>query len=601
MLDSRRGLEGTSMIAFLPITRYRVDYQVASGRPFSSFERLLLKSVKSGQGTVSDLAQIFCVHRRLIVEGLVTLMQAGWVSLGSDDEHFILSPSGEIASAGRTLPDTIAISDRHLTVVVEKVTGQVARNNEVDFYTRSNLKTLWNGGVALRKGDISNIVDPGLVAGLLSHQPTEWIRWIGPIAVLSDNAAFAVIDVDTNAERIGGIPKSWESLLLEPCIEQVRRKERKLAESKQVLDDEELRQFVRRDVFIGTEDEYGKDDTGWAPALVDSGDVLRDTSQHEAALSTLIETAESYVALALPSFSKPGIAHLLPKLSNAISRGLLVNLFFGQLPDKNDVEGRLGLDLLKKLEYDSTHSSETGRLVVASRESECSSSVALADTREGPSAIFGVYPWALVPSEQSLRYLSIKLSEPRAVARLCELLADFSSADERLRLDSGFVRLKRAAEELRQTAQSDVGQSVGSMQARILLDRDHQYAIEALCSGARQTIRVFTNDLLSLSDNGWLRLIISAANRGVLNIRIVFSSPENTPDDHVDLSMAAKSGVVFEPNPSIEGSLFIADNDSAIITSGRSNEISARQSYAARIGLALRGKGLNELLAVTGF
>jgi hypothetical protein len=68
--------------------------------------------------------------------------------------------------------------------------------------------------------------------------------------------------------------------------------------------------------------------------------------------------------------------------------------------------------------------------------------------------------------------------------RVCELLADFSAADERLRLDSGFVRLKRAAEELRQTAQSVVGQSVSSMQARILLDRDHQYAIAALCSGA---------------------------------------------------------------------------------------------------------------------
>jgi hypothetical protein len=589
------------MIAFLPITRYRVDYQVASGRPFSSFERLLLKSVKSGYGTVPDLAQIFCVHRRLIVEGLVTLMQAGWVSLGSDEGHFILSPSGEIASAGRTLPDTIAISDRHLTVVVEKVTGQVARNNEIDFYTRSNLRTLWNGGVALRKGDISNIVDPGLVAGLLSHQPTEWIRWIGPIAVLSDNAAFAVIDVDTNTERIGGIPKSWESLLLEPCIEQVRRKERKLAESSQVLDDEELRQLVRRDVIVVTEDEYGKDDTGWAPALLDGGDILHDTSQHEAALTTLIENAESYVALALPSFSQAGIVDLLPKLSNAVSRGLLVNLFFGQLPDKGDVDGRLGLDLLKKLEYDSTHSSEAGRLAVASRESECSSSIALADTREGPSAILGVYPWASVPLDQNLRYLSIKVSEPRAVARLCELLADFSAADERLRLDSGFVRLKRAAEELRQTAQSVVGQSVSSMQARILLDRDHQYAIEALCSGASQSLKVFTNDLLSLSGNGWLRLIISAANRGVLSIRIAFSSPEYIPDDNVDLTMAAKSGVVFEHSPSIEGSSFIADNDSAIITSGRPDEISARQSYAARIGLALRGEGVSELLAPAGF
>lgn len=584
------------MIAFLPITRYRVDYQVASGRPFSSFERLLLKSVKTGYGTVPDLARIFCVHQRLIVEGLVTLMQAGWVSLGSDEGHFVLSPSGRIASAGKSLPDTIAISDRHLTVVLEKVTGQVARNNEIDFYTRSNLRTLWSGGVELRKGDISNIVDPGWVAGLLSHQPTEWIRWIGPIAVLSDNAAFAVIDVDTNAGRLGGIPKSWEALLLGPCLEQVRRQERKLAESNQEPGDEELRQLVRRDVIIATEDEYGKDDTGWASAVLDSGDILHDTNQHEAAITTLIENAESYVALALPSFSQAGIVHFLPKLENAVSRGLLVNLFFGQLPDKSDLDGRRALDLLKKLEYDSTHNSEAGRLAVASRESECSSSIALADTSEGPSAILGVYPWALIPSDQNLRYLSIRVSEPRAVARLCELLADFSAADERLRLDSGFVRLKKAAEELRRTAQSVVGRPVSSLQARILLDRDHQYAIQALCSGASQSLKVFTNDLLSLSRNGWLRLIISAASRGVRSIRIAFSSPEYVPNDNVDVNEAAKLGVIFDHNPTIEGRVVIADNDSALLTSGRSDEISARQSYAARVGLALRGEGISGLL-----
>jgi hypothetical protein len=65
------------MIAFLPIARYRVVYQVASGRPFSSFERLLLKAIKDGHGSVPALAKMFCIHRRMIVEGLVTLMQAG--------------------------------------------------------------------------------------------------------------------------------------------------------------------------------------------------------------------------------------------------------------------------------------------------------------------------------------------------------------------------------------------------------------------------------------------------------------------------------------------------------------------------------------------
>ncbi|OAI56596.1 hypothetical protein AYO50_02580 [Acidobacteria bacterium SCGC AG-212-P17] len=157
--------------------------------------------------------------------------------------------------------------------------------------------------------------------------------------------------------------------------------------------------------------------------------------------------------------------------------------------------------------------------------------------------------------------------------------------------------MKKAAEELRQAAQSVVARPVSSLQTRILLDRDHQYAIQALCSAASQSLKVFTSDLLSLSRDGWLRLIISSASRGVRNIRIAFSSPEHVPDDNVDVNEAANLGVIFYHNPSIEGSLVIADNDSALLTSGRPEEISARHSYAARVGLALRGEGISGLLA----
>lgn len=235
------------MIAFLPIARYRAEYQVASGRPFSSFERLLLKAIREGQDNLSQLARTFAVHQRLIVEGLVTLMQAGWVSLGQSDREFVLTASGEKACGdSAVLPPTIVVADRQQTIVVEKVTGQVARSNEVDFFSRSKLKPLWEAGAALRKRDVSNVVDPGLIAPLLPHQHAEWIRWIGPISVLSDDAAFVVIDVDTTKERLAGVPKAWEALLLPECINQVRRKERELASRGIEVDDKNLREFVRR-------------------------------------------------------------------------------------------------------------------------------------------------------------------------------------------------------------------------------------------------------------------------------------------------------------------------------------------------------------------
>jgi hypothetical protein len=261
------------MIAFLPIARYKVEYQLASGRPFSSFERLLLKAIHTGTANLNDLAGTFAIHRRLVIEGLVTLMQAGWVSLGTGTGEFVLSPSGERACAGSEgLPPTIVVSDRHQTIVVEKVTGQVTRSKEIEFYSRSKLKTLWDAGLALRKGDISNVIDPGLISPLLPHQPTEWIRWIGPITVLSDNAAFAVVDVDTAAGRINGTPKSWEALLLPECVDQVARRERELASSGVELNDEELRHFVRG-VGEVPDEEIVDGESGWSAVKLSSENV----------------------------------------------------------------------------------------------------------------------------------------------------------------------------------------------------------------------------------------------------------------------------------------------------------------------------------------
>jgi hypothetical protein len=577
------------MIAFLPIARYRVDYQIASGRPFSSFERLLLKAVKEGHNSVPALAKIFCIHRRLIVEGLVTLMQAGWVSLGAEEAQFILSPSGAKASEGSDLPDTIAVSDRHLTIIVEKVSGQVARSNEVDFHTRANLRNLWEGGVLLRKGDISNIVDPGLVSSLLPHQPTEWIRWIGPITVLSDNAAFAVIDVDTEAQQIGGIPKAWESLLLTDCLEEVGRRERQLAEAETPIEDGELRQLVRRDSAEALDGESSQVDSVWAPATLGPRDILWSISDHQGVLNSLVDNAETYLAIASPELSQAGIAELLPVLKNALSRGLLVNVFMGHLPKRSDTHAWAAFETLRKIEYDSARALGVGRLAISARESECATNIVLADTKEGPTAILGTYAWTAMNAADCTPHLSVRLSDSWAVARLCELLADFSSADERLRLDAGFVRLKKAAGELRQHAQGGSARQGDSLEARLLLERDHQQAVQFVTATAKQKLSVATNDFIGIARSGWLAMIAAASERLGPKVHIAYCSPTDLPTDLPGLAILSKYGATLERKNAMDGTIIIADDDHVVISNYKSEVISARRSYAARIGIVVRG------------
>jgi len=112
------------VIAFLPVARYRVDYQVASGRPFSSFERLLLTAIHQGNATLDSLADLFRLHRRMVIEGIVTLMQAGWVCIGTDGSSFVTTDSGRLAAErSGGLPATIVVTNKTTTLLFEKVSG----------------------------------------------------------------------------------------------------------------------------------------------------------------------------------------------------------------------------------------------------------------------------------------------------------------------------------------------------------------------------------------------------------------------------------------------------------------------------------------------
>lgn len=586
------------MIAFLPIARYRVEYQVASGRPFSSFERLLLRAVRDGYGGVDTLSELFAVHRRLIVEGLVTLMQAGWVSIGTGETSFVLTSSGRIACDGDTLPPTIALSDRSLTIVVEKVTGQVARNNEIDFHSRSNLRNLWQGGVQLRKGDVSNIVDPAQVSPLLTHQATEWIRWIGPITVINDNAAFAVIDVDTSNERMLGIPNRWTPLLLPECLEAVRRRESELADNGASVPDDlerELRQLVRADPITRYSDEVSEEDLVWSPLEIRADDVIWSVDEHKKAISTMVREAATYIAIACPYFDDHAALELIPMLTSSLDRGLLINIFLGKFPPNSDVKSRAAVEKLKKLEYDSSHGTGTGRLSLGTRATSCNTYIVLADTELGASAILGTYPWGASLSLNDQANLSMHLHAPWAVARLCEVLDGFSSADEKLRLEAGFVRLRKVAGDLRKfkTPNSQVSIAGTRFKGEILLDPDHQAVISSLVSEAKRSITIFTDDLIAFSQCGWLELLTDVSDRLDQGIQVTYSATVDVKvSEAPDLEALMKMGARLNKRSGLAGTIMIFDDDSMILTNAKSNTGSARHSYSARIGIAMRGKGL---------
>ena len=82
----------TVVIVLIPLSRFRISFEVAAGRPYSQLERLMLRAIAEGANELTKIEETFQVHPRLIVEALVTLTHAGWLSIGgSGHEGFVLT------------------------------------------------------------------------------------------------------------------------------------------------------------------------------------------------------------------------------------------------------------------------------------------------------------------------------------------------------------------------------------------------------------------------------------------------------------------------------------------------------------------------------
>lgn len=202
------------MICLIPVSRFRVTFEVAAGRPFSQLERMVLRAIQDGVGDLQGMQDVFQVHPRILIEALVTLTQAGWVALsGAEGGGFLLTSEGTRASASNKPPSTTVTATKQSFVLLERLTGGLIGNDEVRFRSAAQLEAVWDDAVRLRPDCHENDLDEGQVRSLLPRRQGEWVRWIGPIDMLSKGAHWIPIGVDTTAGSIVGLPERWRARL----------------------------------------------------------------------------------------------------------------------------------------------------------------------------------------------------------------------------------------------------------------------------------------------------------------------------------------------------------------------------------------------------
>lgn len=581
------------MIAFVPVSRYKVDYQLAIGRPYSLFERLLLETVVAEQtSSLDNLQHTFRVHRRVVIEGLVTLMQAGWLALEQAGRGFVATAAGkQVVDRPGELPKNIVVSDRSSFLIGERVHGQLARGKEVAFTSKSELQPYWGSGVAIPKGAIPHPLEPGLVIPLLHREPGEWIRGCDAINVDRDGADFVVADVDTEKGIITGIPARWIDMLRDDLLERARRMERELTLSGKVPEDRALRRFVRQK----TEPENGGlDPDEWA-ILLPPERMIIGSDDHHAILEDRLASARSYVAIVSGRIDGSTVERLEGPLRAAIGRGVLIDVLWGAAHESGD---RTGLKLLQKIDWDSHHASGRGRLMLGKEPSRSHAKILVSDAGGEFEAIVGSYDWLVGDEASRCTDISLKLTEPGPVGRLCCLLADLAATDARLSKGAGIARLRNAAVSLDRRTVDDpdqqdsvAGPVRGRIHARLILGRRHHTVLGLLAKKARERLIVGTHKWGPYAEVGF-RELEDALKNACPRVEVHYGVRTPVQGDEPLSADFEKLGGTLRHTSDLHAKFAVCDEDIAVVTSFNwlSPDLDSSQPSAGEIGFMLRGE-----------
>lgn len=584
------------MIAFVPVSRYVVQYQVASGRPYSDFERLLLEAVKEGQSTLSALVNLFQVHRRVIIEGLVTLMQAGWIAIKADSNTFELTrPGSEAIQQKYALPPGMSIANRSASVLMERVANQVALSSQVLFYPRNKIEKYWSIGVRVPTGDLPNAIDPGMVAELLPRGPAEWVKWIGPIDLVRDNADFAVVDVDIVRRRLSGpFPERWQTFLAGELIARAQSRQ-KLLDTAPAVDETELRELIAvPSVAVEELEERSRADVTWTMAREECSLVV-GSHAHERELERIFREAGTYIAVASSFLAVSTIKGLLPLLKGALDRGVLIDVLWGQAPDPlYEKDHFAGFEFLRKLEDETVRSGITGKLNIARKPIESHAKILLSDGSEGVRACIGSFNWFAAKTGAERRDVSLWVKHPIPVARLCHLLADFGLRDERLSTGSGAVKLRNFAADLSSKPPNDPSpnnEPALRVTAQLILDRRHEQSIRHAVEHARNKVVVASHRLKPDASNQLLPLLTQTLEQGK-RLDVIYGVAESDPDALKSFSEPlTKLGGTFTRDPDLHGKYVVVDDATAIV--GSYNWLNgseyARRRPGVEVGISLSG------------
>ena len=482
------------MIVLIPASQFRVAFDVGSGRPYSRFEALLLRAVADGAESIEDLRNTFRVHPRLVVDALVSLTREGWVAVGSGGGHnFMLTGGGRAALKTGKAPESRLIGSRSTMVVMERISGALARNDEVRFIPDKEARQMRDEALRLRPEVTANALLEGQVEPLLYHPQGEWISSIGPIDMVT-KGSWVPVTVDFEENRVFGLPDSWAKLTL--LLLDEARAARDKFEADVLLKSWERAPAAQRARRATLEDEEdAAPPTREHRLAIKDEDLVLGGPANDAFLRRAVSKAKQSLLVVSALANAPRLEQLRSDLSQALSRGVLLDILWGN--GGTDEDQSAVLDFLKKLAYESRQRNDPGELRFNASPCRLWANILVSDDAFGS---IGGYRWLSDDANGPAAAVSTVIPAGSLLVQLMRLVAGYWGTTPGAQLSSSPDRWRVISSRLDEHLSAEVAPpvTVEPSSAYLVTDRGHEIEwMDAIGNAKRRVLVAFSTPRLA--------------------------------------------------------------------------------------------------------
>lgn len=303
----------------VPMLRGRSKFKLEKGRRWSVIEHLMLDAVAEEPASAAELSIKSKLPRRIVVEAFIRLMRVGWVEItpGTDGPIFRATNSGLVQADAAEMRAATVLLYRWMAFSVDRVAGSVFRGREVLVRSRNKIEVPEGEPlIFLEPSERHSTEDMSEIYSALENEEEVILGTVSlPEPLYKGYAVFTVRD-GTIDSLSGRAREGLKATILEAAV---------AAGAAPAP--------VSAGAVPATVGSASKPERHPVEALFDHDDLVLDGAGHRTALENILGRARQKVLIHSTFVTPDGWNVTLPMLLGAASRGVKVQLFWGQSDD----------------------------------------------------------------------------------------------------------------------------------------------------------------------------------------------------------------------------------------------------------------------------